>query len=845
MKPWEQQFVSSADSESAPWAQQFESSEDMKARGTAAAKAAVERSRASPEQVAAREREQKHPVRQYLSDWADQVQGSLPDSAVSEEGLASDIGSGIAGALELPLTLATGVTSLATEPLAELLTGRDQPRGAHVYEPRSRGGRQLAGMAGAALKPVGDYFTEAVPTGLAAGAEALGASPEMAAELGEAGSRGLEAATIVSPVRALRSPKAPVVAPGAEGVQAGRTATAVSETLPKGGAGRLGEARALDFKIPPSEAAIQPERITGPAPGGFREALANPGVKIRMQVENQKIANRHAAVELGLDQKTSLPAQVQKVIDEHGAVAQEAADAAGKFVPNEAFKARVGELGARIRDNPALENVPGVEKLRDRLLNIEKMTGQQMLDSIRKWRKDASTFFKAVGDVEKQDVAATMREAADIMQDALAESVRYDEGLYSRFTTSRQRAAKAHNVQDSLIGDNINLAALARIGEKTKLTGRLQQLARVAEEFPELTKTQSAIRPAAQQQSVVFSPVKRAAQRVAGRKIQERLISDEFQNQFGEVAPGIFDPPGPAAIMERGPTLPADGLPFEPTGSVPPAAALRGGPRDLELAPDTLHRGIAGMLEGEPVPGRPGDLTASAPPAIEGIPFEGSDLAPISELTLAPEQGVGGFRGAKVPEEAALTEFVSDQPIERRRPGAEPYTGVERRKSIGDLLKEPGVRETEYQRHLENKANIGVRAPDESLVSEQQAVREIMERPGMRDEQRRISEENLAILRAQADAETAIPTELPIGGQVAPETGGPIVPETGEFARRSNVPVSGDVNEIGFFRSNADIGDMIGNQRVRPAEGVLDISERELRELGFTDEEILQILAGQ
>ena len=598
--------------------------------------------------------------------------------------------------------------------------------------------------------------------------------------------------------------------------------------------------------------------------GRLRESMLNPNVvEAENTIRNQRVWDENAAKEMGIG-TADLPAhmplspeRIAKAKAPHEAVYEAIRKANISVGKTPAVQRVVNQLGMAQKNNPWIGRNPAIDRLRERGLSAGDATSGEILDAIKELRANASGAWAAAetsaNRAALQAQGKAQRQLADALEDALGDALKSfsAEGieglapLAAQFPKARTALAKARNIEEAVVGGHLDMAKLAKLKEQgAPLSGRLNSMADTATMAPKETRHISKMQVPNPASITLFGNTKRMLQRAAHKLGVSRLEEPGFQNKQGlPLADEFFDDAapdsgllGPAAFLEQGVDL-------TPT-DVPPAAALRGGPRDLELAPDTLHRGIAGMLESEPAPGRFGDLTASAPPAIEGIPFEGSDLAPISELTLAPEQGVGGFRGEKVPEEAALTEFVSDQPIERRRPGAEPYTGVERRKSIGDLLKEPGVRETEYQRHLENKTNIGVRAPDESLVSEQQAVREFMNRPGMRDEQRQISEENLAILRAQADAEAAIPPELPIGGQVAPETGGPIVPETGEFVRRSDVP-EGDINEIGLFRSNADIGDMIGNQRVQPREGVLDISEQDLRDAGFTDEEIAQILAGQ
>lgn len=664
----------------------------------AAARAAFQRSHDSPESVRRRELDAKGPVSRYFSEWGDDLGRQFDRPLVSEKGLGHDLLQGNLGLLETAASLGTGVTSLVTEPVQELLTGRDVPRGSHVYQPRSEGGRAQADFIGAVSKPAMDLVQE-VPTQAAAGAEAAGASPETARELGEGAGRVFEAAAVAAPFKGKAG--APAVAPGAEGVQAGRAATGtVTNKLPKGGAGVMGEARALGFKIDPRTAAMQPERQGMAQTGVIRQDLAGPGMKGRFEVENQKIANAHAAREVALDPNKPLSQQIKPALEQHAKLRQEVANVTPVLIPDSEFAAAADALGARLRDNPALATVPQIEKLRELFKNIETMSGQQALDAISEYRASSKVGLQSIDDFQKHQVARAERDAANALEGLLERSATAGgrPELVEAFRKSRVRAAKIHDIDNALIGDNLNMAALKNIGSEN-LTGKLQQLARVAEEFPELTRTQSKI--AGGSQSLTPSPWigYRAAGRFLGKGVGDRLISEKFQRRFGDVA----EDTGITGRAPEPPAAPDTSVPFEPTGGLPPGRAFRNrGPIGPEVEPTQF----TGELLDMPTNTRPGDLTAEQVPPTRGdIDFQPTNFDLASELGLADETGF--FPGARVPEEAATTEFVSDQPINRRRnPESMAFAGEERR--INGVPDRSAERQRVLERPIGTKPNAGL-----------------------------------------------------------------------------------------------------------------------------------------
>jgi hypothetical protein len=250
-----------------------------------------------------------------------------------------------------------------------------------------------------------------------------------------------------------------------------------------------------------------------------------------------------AAREVALDGSKPLKAQIKPALEQHSQIAQKVADTVPQLLPDADFQRAVAEIGARLRDNPALAAVPAIEKMRERLMNIEGLSGQQALDAIREFRASSKVNLQSLDDFTKHQAARAERAAADAFEGLIERSAAAagSPELVDAFRKSRVRAAKLHDLESALIGDNVDLSVFKNIGSDN-LTGRFQQLARVAEEFPALTKTQSRI--SAGSHTMTPSPwfPYRVAGRMLGRSQGDKILSENFQRQFGDVTPEMPEP---------------------------------------------------------------------------------------------------------------------------------------------------------------------------------------------------------------------------------------------------------------------------------------------------------------
>lgn len=675
-KPWE------VAGQTRPWtrvqAQETERAEKQKKREAAPgmARAAFERSRNSPEQVAARERDAQHPVRQYLGDWAGGVGDAFSDLYEDYNPLKA-VGGTLEGAASLGTSVAAPLFGAADTLVGNVIPDEDNPdnsyataRDKYVYQPRSEMGQDVVNTAGQIIKPLADLFGAAGEQA-GEGVESMGGSEgdaRMAREivpdiLGFAA----EAPAARAGVRAVdkRLPKPPPKLPGPK--------------LPKAATEPSEVARAADIKIPPS---AKP----GAKGTALESTVGSPQAQARASLRNQPTINRHAAAELGLKgpQKFSEPT-FRNLEVEPLKVYDEVETTVPRVVFDNELQAAVAGVGKEQRDNPLLEVAPAVQELQARLSKQDNSVAtSEVRAAVRDWRFKAKKLFQSVDDPAKHEQAVAYLDAANAFEDAIErQAAAVGEGdLGQRFRDARTSLAKIYDYETAMVDGNIDIQILTNMKKKGRpLSGRASMLADIGRWFGPETQQGSMVRiPSERMPPWWRTALGRAVQVIGRRPIDELLFSEHYQKQFGDVdanpGPGsplgaYFDAPKPkpAAPGPSGPTG-SGSVDFSGSPDVPPQAALRPGQR-IEFARDE-----SGDASIPPAEGRLGDLTASEPPMSEGIPFEASPEVPGVQGRARPTPvdadvagDVGTFPGAQVPPNASLVEWLTDQPVERRREG--------------------------------------------------------------------------------------------------------------------------------------------------------------------------------
>lgn len=452
--------------------------------------------------------------------------------------------------------------------------------------------------------------------------------------------------------------------------------------LPKPATKPAEVARAAGMVTPPS--------ATPGAKGNMLESLVgSPQASAKASLKNQAQLDRHARAELGLQGEQGLSTQTYRNLEKpQHAVYDEVRNTVPTLAIDEPLAAAIDGVGKAARDNPLLEVGPEVTKLQARLSKQDgTLQTKDVMEAVRSWRFKAGKLYASADDPAKHEQAQAFQSAANAFEDAIErQAAAVGKGdLGQRFRDARTALAKIYDYESATVDGMIDASILEKLKKAGKpLSGRADMIADLARWFGPETQHQSTVRmPTERMPPWWRSAIGRAIQIMGRTPVDEILFGDKYQGQFGSVdqAPGpgsplgaYFDAP-PAPAKPKGPSGPsgAGSVDFERSPEVPPVRAFR--EDDIEFARD--ESGDAAI---PPAEGRLGDLTASAPPAPRGdIDFEASpEVSNVQgrPAPTAPEAGVAegqaGFPGAEVPPNAALVEWLTDQPIERRVQGGRP-----------------------------------------------------------------------------------------------------------------------------------------------------------------------------
>lgn len=681
-KPWE------VAGQNAPWKVAGDNAA-RRAAAPAKAREAFEASRNSPESVAARERDAQHPVRQYMGDWGGRIAGAFKDLYSDYNPIKHSVGTieGVTSALTGAASIVPGALDLA---MTNLVPDPQNPEQSlmkamekYTYSPRSETGEDFNEAMGAVFKPLGDVLA---PDTVASAAEDYGVDPATAASLGD--KLGPSLGTI--PVGAGAPAAGRMAARTARGI-APKTAELLDNPtpppmegppLPKAATEPGQVARAADIRLPPSS-------VPGAKGSMLESTVGTPQARAHAALRNQPTINRHAVEELGLKGPQRFSEQTFRNLEvEPLKVYDEVESTVPRVVFDDELQAAVAGVGKAQRDNPLLEVAPAVEALHARLSKQDNtIATADVRAAVRDWRFKAKKLFQSMDDPAKHEQASAYLQAADSFESAIErQAAAVGKGdLGKRFKEARTKLAKIYDYETAMVDGNIDVSILSKMKEKGRpLSGRAAMLADIGRWFPQETQQGSMVR-VPQRDSVPFwrSVVGRGAQILARKPVDDILFSERYQSQFGDVdaAPGpgsplgaYFSAPEAPPPPPKAPTPQASGsVDFERSPEVPPVRAFKQDGR-MEFARD--ESGDAAIPAAE---GNLGDLTASQAPAPEGIPFVASPEVPAVQgrrapapvdADMAPETGF--FPGAEVPPNAAMTEFVSDQPINRRREGGRP-----------------------------------------------------------------------------------------------------------------------------------------------------------------------------
>ncbi len=184
------------------------------------------------------------------------------------------------------------------------------------------------------------------------------------------------------------------------------------------------------FVLPPAEAS---EGHIGQA--NLTNAAAAEGGKIKMaqlaSAKNQPLVNVYARTDLGLPAETPLlPQAFNAVRAREGQIYQEVANAVPEvdLGRSPTFREAVDKVGARSEETerlfPSTKEPPGIPALRAELVANSRGSTRAVMDYIADLRKNATANFQKEGDAMAHRMGAAQRQAANVLEDAMEESVR-------------------------------------------------------------------------------------------------------------------------------------------------------------------------------------------------------------------------------------------------------------------------------------------------------------------------------------------------------------------------------------------------------------------------------------
>lgn len=468
---------------------------------------------------------------------------------------------------------------------------------------------------------------------------------------------------------------------------------------------------------------------------------------------------------------------------------------------DEELRVAVSAAGARRRNNPALDPTPGVERVRANMENADSMTVQQMLDAVSELRDDAKGFY------QKGDRAAgkAARDLANAFENRLERAAveAGDLKFATRFKSAREQLAKIHDLEIGRTrSGRLDPSKISR--QKGKPSGGVKAIGDAGEAFPAETRPVTKLRNTSNRPDSLWGTIRNFAQdNVFDPMLGNYILGDKMQDALV----------GPAGMIERRPGLVAQPRPQQkgPQGDAfggPLEFQSPGGAAGGQMPSDArrLNSTISDQIESQgpnadlaSEPGLPGQMPTDARRL--GSLSDHQNAIRLEEFELTPPEGVAF----------------------ERRSSTEPYTGIEKRvNGVPDLTAE---RQRVLDRPIGTPANVGM-------------ADDILADPSMNSAVRGDTRSNRTQLNPfEPDV------DLPIGGIEPGSTRGPSVSQFGEFERVTTAPRD-EAFQGSTLRSNAGIGEMIGNERVQPGQGEISFTPEDLAALGFSPEEIAQILGG-
>lgn len=482
-----------------------------------------------------------------------------------------------------------------------------------TYQPRTEGGKRLAGLASDTIGKVVEKGKEGVRS----------VAGDAAAELAE------DALNVGGAAFGARAAKGKPAAPKAP-------STAKISEAP------VEAARAAGLKVTPSgRKGVEPtaKNFIARAAETFagKNELAN-----EISLDTQPKATRFALEEIGAPKTASALSEktLRDARGPHFATYIKAGKALKKFVSSDEYNGAIDSIAGSEMDPKSRKALTkDLEQYKNPGTN-----GGEVVKTIGKLRAEARKLDKSQ-DVPSQNRGKAYRQAADALENEFERQLEVvgEADVLGELRNARTTLAKIRNVEDATVAGQIDLHKLRAAKERGEpLGGKLELLADAAEHFPKTT--QHSIKAAGSESVNLPSSLSLGfdAMSLGSRPLVRKILqSDWYQNKLG--AEGLNGSDYMQTPPKKGPPAAPPAAPPSPVGPTPASAMLEAQKRagDLTLADE--------LIGGEQLPPAPSRLTAETPPAMRGdIEFQPQQLDIASDLGLAPEAGVADslFTGA-------------------------------------------------------------------------------------------------------------------------------------------------------------------------------------------------------
>ena len=413
---------------------------------------------------------------QVPSEWFGKNAQQTPEESLTARVVSGAVEPNLALASSAIATPVAGIAGLAATPFVGAERGAQvvkDVQSAFTYEPKGQGGQ-------AAMKVIGYPF------------EKLGAAAQSVGETVLQKTGSPELATLVHTI--------------VEGIP---------QILGAKGAGKVGEIPSIkeivgkeDVPLTKQQRAMQEVRQEGYRvfPTQARPAVINnllegwagsASTGKELSIKNQPITNNKIKRGLGIDPLSDVDyASIDAVINREGqaynAVREvplqmkltdnflKAADEVGGG-GTEASKRFPGQASERW---PGQFKLPELQALKTDLMKAEGATPNEIIDLVRRLRKNGSTLLKSKDDPTKAALGEANRKAADAL-DALMDKNLQDNGyggLVDRYQQARKTIAQAYDIRASTndFTGNVDAGHLLKLSEKRPFTDYLRDIAQAA-----------------------------------------------------------------------------------------------------------------------------------------------------------------------------------------------------------------------------------------------------------------------------------------------------------------------------------------------------------------------------